>query len=763
MAKRFCLPLKAVGLILVLFTVSLHGEASLPVAIPRLSGAITLDGLSNEPAWEGIAPLPLTTHSPVFGAPPAERTEIRLAYDDEYLYVGGRFYMADPNLIRGNSLLRDNLSLNDDNFTLLLDTFNDNESALIFQTTPAGARIDMTMANDARMYRRFPGNPSWNTFWDVEVVTNAQGWFMEMRIPFSSLRFQNAANRDEVVMGVTAVRFMAVHNEIVIYPAIEPRWALAMLKSSQAQDMTFTGIHPRKPLYLAPYFLGGSNQISALNSPGVAWELDRQMTGELGLDAKYSLTSNLTLDVTVNTDFAQVEADDERVNLTRFNLFYPEKRLFFQERSSIFQFSTGGFSGLFYSRRIGLSDYGPVPILGGARLVGRIGGWDVGILNMQTGAVTLQDDNNPVALPMENFGVYRVRRQVLNPYSYVGAMLTTRSGANTYDYAGGTDFRIRIFGDDYLSGKIIGDYNSELAPLLKSDTAYSLVDAMRMRFQWERRSNKGLSYTWSASHLGSLYDPQVGFEMRQNYMYSSLSLAYAIMPDERSAIFRIAPGFRWRMYRDNDRAWDRGLDALESIRGGPALSLEMKNGAGINLELEYNRDDLDDGPLELPGDAVVPAGRYHFTNLQAFISTPNGKDISAMTRIKAGQYYDGWLASVGIRPQWVLSRHITLLGGVTFNHGRFPARQEAFTANIFQLKTQFSLNTKLSASAFLQMNTEAKALGLNLRVRYNPREGTDLYLVYNEGFNTDRYREEPFLPLTGYRAVLLKYTTIFIW
>jgi hypothetical protein len=366
---------KIAGMCVILFFTPSPTLSQEPLVIPRLTGPVVLDGISDEPAWEAHPPLPGTMHLPTFGAPPSEKTEFLIGHDDDYLYVAGRLYDTDPAGIQALSLKRDNGSLAIDYFMVLLDTFNDKENALLFATSPAGTRTDMVVHEGKRP------NLSWDTFWDVAVRQNEEGWFAEMRIPFSSLRFQDEDG--QVVMGVIFRRNIARKNEQISYPAIPPSLGL---KPSQARELVLEGVHSRKPLHVTSYVLGGMGQSHSLNAPKTGYDRRDEAAREVGLDLKYGLTSNLTLDLTLNTDFAQVEADDQQVNLSRFSLFFPERRRFFQERSSVFDYSTGESDRLFHSRRIGLSRGEPVRIHGGGRLVGRIGSWDIGLLDMQTAA-----------------------------------------------------------------------------------------------------------------------------------------------------------------------------------------------------------------------------------------------------------------------------------------------------------------------------------------------------------------------------------------
>ena len=372
------------------------------VIIQRLDGPITLDGLSDEAAWKKIEPFEHVKHLPNFGEEAADRTVALIAFDDDYIYLAGRLYDTDPSKIQGLTKQRDTSNPSNDFFGILIDCFCDKENALAFFTTPAGLRWDANVANDAEMIGlRAPVNMSWNTFWDVAVAQNGEGWFVEMRIPLSSLRFQDRNGR--VVMGIITWRWIPRKNEVHTFPAIRPDAGFRpSWKPSRAQEVVLEGIRSRKPFYIAPYALGGHARSYRLNDQETDYSRVDDAVTELGLDVKWGLSSNLTMDLTVNTDFAQVEADSIQVNLTRFSLFYPEKRIFFLERSSNFEFSFGGQDRLFYSRRIGLYSGDAVRIYGGARLVGRVGGWDLGILNMQTAAIA--------ELPSENFGVFRIRR-----------------------------------------------------------------------------------------------------------------------------------------------------------------------------------------------------------------------------------------------------------------------------------------------------------------------------------------------------------------
>jgi len=681
---------------------------------------------------------------PTFGGPPSERTEIRLAHDDNYLFVSGRLYMSDISKLRCPSKKRDYFEANTDWFGILLDTFNDNENALAFWTTPTGLRWDGAVFGDAVPVRpeEPPVNISWNTFWDVAAVQTAAGWFVEMRIPFSSLRFQDRDGR--VVMGLSAFRYIACSAELAIYPAIEPKWGeWGAWKPSQAHDVVFENVHARRPLYIVPYFLGGAGHTTELNDDETAYITDRRPEVEAGLDVKFGLTSNLTADLTLNTDFAQVEADDQVVNLTRFSLFFPEKRLFFQERSSAFSFPMGGNTNLFYSRRIGLYEERTVRLYGGGRVVGRLGRWDLGFLDLQTAPLPEED------LPAENFGVLRMRRQVLNPNSYVGGIVTSRLGKDgSFNTAYGLDGIFRLSESDYLSLAWAETFQNGRANKPLS------LDPARVIVNWERRTTKGLGFYLAAARTGVDFDPGVGFLEREDISSARFNFLYGWLPGEKSWLqsHRVtAEGYV--IFRNED-------GALESAQWGPGWTFSAKSGMVGVLSLNIYRERVWEEFSFEEGADVVP-GNYTFYGLESMLQTPPGGRLSAMVFCDAGSFYDGRRVSVAARPIWGLSADLSLSAYYQFNWIDFSKHGQELAMHIARLQALATLSTKFSASAFVQYNSAAHVVVVNARVRYNPREGNDIYLVYNDTLNGDRFREVPHLPRSSGRALMLKVSYTF--
>lgn len=730
------------------------------VMIKRLEGNVSFDGIPGENAWSSMGQFELTMHRPNFGNAPSESSDIRIGYDDEYLWIGAKLYMKDASKIFSPSKKRDEELFDYDAFGIVLDTYDDNENALAFFTTPTGLRTDYTISNDAQMGGGGPGfdaamNASWNTFWDVRTAVDDKGWYVEMRIPFSSLKFK--PENDIATMGLIISRNISLNNETDTYPAIDPKYGfMATSKPSLAASISITGARPKKPVYVSPYLIGGISQdwmLNAAETDYVKNEKYPEYKWNAGLDIKYNINSNLTLDLTTNTDFAQVEADDQQVNLTRYSLFFPEKRMFFQERSSLFDFALGDHSdNLFYSRNIGISGGEQTRILGGARLTGRLGKWDMGFMDMQTGTQTIHDrEGLETRNPGENFGVLRMRRQVINENSYVGGILTSRIDVKgKQNLAYGADGIFRLFGDDYLNVKWSQTYDSELGNKLNSlDPSFFLVN-------WQRRSEEGFAYDFKYFYSGQEFNPGVGFVRMGGVQGLNAGLMYGWIPGENSKLFNYGVSVRGDRFT---RIIDGGL---ESMRISPEIEINTKKGIHGSLELEYQQEGVL-FPFPLSEDIIIEAGTYSFYGAGVSINTPRTKLISVNSEIQAGQFYDGRRAGLNLMSDLNISSSLKLSFFYEFNAIRFPERggENALDIHSVNVKALYMLSTKLSASVLVQyVNTDDEMIG-NFRLRYNPREGNDFYLVYNDfrGLNRSGL---PLPPPFFNRTVMVKYTHTFI-
>ena len=708
-------------------------QAQQPLELQRLRAAIQLDGVPNEPAWQEIAPLPLTMYTPVFRGQPTQRTEIRVAYDDENFYAAGWFYDTRPSEIRINSLYRDRWN-GDDAFAIYIDVFNDNQNAKWFGTTPGGIRFDQLVSDDGATL-----NGSWDTFWSAETTVAADGWFAEVRIPFSSLGFRTDGE-GRAIMGLTVTRLLARLDERVTFPAIDPKFEFR--RPSVAHDIVLHDVRSHTPLYVTPYGLTGVSR-SAVADGTSGFRTATGTSREIGVDIRYPLSPQLTLDLTANTDFAQVEADDQQVNLDRFTLFYPERRRFFQEGSGIFDYAIGtGNARLFHSRRIGLAaDFTPVPVLAGARLVGRIGAWDLGLLEMQTEA---QD-----ASPSENFGVLRLRRPVLNPYSTAGLIITSYIAEGRHNLSFGADAALRVHGDEYFTLKWAGSVDSRdsgnASPLGRSH-----IDA-----RFERRAGRGIAYTLQYTRSGTDFRPELGFLPRRNFTTANAIANWYFFTDSHPYFRRVYPGaLAFSTFRNSD-------GALESGQYAVWVQWDTKAGGGGWIEPKLFHENVLQ-PFRIGGEIDVPAGTYDFADLQLVFTMPVGARLRTNVDFRAGTYFDGRRAQVLLTPTWNVSPHLELGADYQLSLLRFSERDQHADIHVARVRARTALNARTSGNAFVQYNSTTDRLDFNVRLRYQFAEGTDLWLVYNEGLDTDRADQIGMRsPLSLARALILKYTHTF--
>lgn len=711
--------------------------------IKPLTGEINFDGNVSEPEWKLSQSFPLSMHFPVFNNPPSEKNEVYITFDNEYLWIGAILYYENIDDIVSTSKKRDEESENSDAFGILLDSYNDNENALGFFTMPSGLKIDYTISNDGQgggPGRGGSQNYTWNSFWDVKTIVTENAWHVEMRIPFSSLRFQSV--NDITKMGLIINRKISHNNEIDTYPAIDTKYGRdANLRPSFGQTIVFEGIESRNPVYISPYVIGGTSKSYDLNDEENAFVGENDPKFDAGLDVKYNVNNNLTLDFTVNTDFAQVEADDEQVNLTRYSLFFPEKRLFFQERSGIFSYELGAPQDLFYSRNIGISDGEPVRILGGARLVGRLGKWDVGFLDMNTAKF----NGNPA----ENFGVARLRKQVINENSYIGGILTSRVDFDgNYNVAYGLDGIFKLTDVDYLDLKLAQSQDKNMESEVLS------VDPTFFSFGLERRSEQGFLYQGKYAYWGKNFNPAAGFIFINNIHEVRGTLGYGWFPGENSPIFKYSIETDFEMTK---RMEDKKIETMEI---SPQFKMDLKSGYGTFISLGYNQQGLL-YDFYLPNDIIVEAGDYSFWSLRTHFNTPRTKKIVANFSVDGGGFYDGKQFSFELEPEFNISSSLQLTATYKLDKVNFSNQNQSFTNNIARVKATYMLNTKLSVSSFIQYNQIDNILLTNFRLRYNPRDGNDLYLVFNDIRNADKSGSTPQLPEFLSRTVLLKYTHTF--
>lgn len=713
------------------------------VSVSVLPDDFVFDGIPSEAGWASIPSVELVVQSPVYKGTPSQKTVIKLAYDQNYIYLAGSLFDTEPEKIPLTTKLRDGGDESTDWFGLVIDSYNDNQNALSFFTTPTGSRFDAAILNDANATGGTdPMNLSWNNFWDVKTSITDEGWFAEMRIPFSSLQFQTDEN-GSATMGITIWRYIARNNETHISPDISPDFGpMGVFRPSLAKEYVFHSISQKKPFYITPYLLSGFESLHHLDDAHSAYVADNRLVRSAGLDVKYGITNNFTLDLSLNTDFAQVEADDQQINLTRFSLFFPEKRLFFQERSGIFSFGFGSNNNLFYSRRIGIDDNGnPIPILGGARVTGRTGDLDIGFLSMQTRATDNFQSNN--------YTVFRVKKRIINDNSDIGALITNKIAPDgSFNTVYGVDSRINVWGDDFLRIQFAQAINDGI------ESDYTSLEPSLFWLSLSRSSDGGFTYGVSISRIGEDFNSEVGFIERLNYTRFGTRFQYNWYPGENSYFFKHGPSIRGSSFLDNfDNSYNSG-----SYRASYAWTL--KNGMTIDAGTRLQFDDIKE-PFTLAGVADVPIGDYFYQSYNVEFNTPTVYQYRLIGSVESGPFFDGYKNSFLLSPVYNISSSLSLSGSYEFNQVMFDERNTLFIAHIARIKALVMFSTKLSISSFIQYNSIDHLWLGNIRFRYNPAEGNDLFIVYNTDANAQRSFYTPHLPLSNQSTILVKYSYTF--
>jgi hypothetical protein len=648
-----------------------------PITITKINEPVIFDGIINEPFWATASNFPLIRQSPDYGTEPSEKTDVRMVYDNNYLYVASKLFQKDVSKIQDYSKKRDGGGPMD-YMVFAIDGYNDKTNGLVFATTPAGLRWDGSVSFGSNGVSL---SSDWNTYWEVKTSRDEQGWYAEFKIPLSSLRFNS--DNEEVTMNLVVYRKIASNNEFSVFPNIPPNWGLLSFANiAEGYPILFKGIKNSNPIYVTPYVLGGLSGNQVLNNTNTEYENSSNSNLEAGLDVKYSLSSKLTLDATVNTDFAQVEADNFQVNLTRSSLFFPEKREFFLERTSNFNFGFDLNNDVFYSRKIGLENGELSRIYGGARLVGRVNKWDIGVLNMQT-----QDRANDAS---KNIGLARLKRQVGNKNGYIGGILTSSIGKNNNAYyVYGLDGQFVLPLKSYLKIATVKSSGGAVS------NAFGSANNLRLNVRLEKPSQLGFYYYLSHSIVGKDYNPVIGFEERPNLKSYDGGVGYVLFPKKTKQVFK---------HILNTKAFQ--IDGFSSNRKESAgielgYTVELKNGASLQAK-KYFQEEVLSAPLVLSENIAIPVGNYGYQGVKATIGSPTAAKISSTFAIDIGSFYNGNLVTLNPTLRFDGSKLVQLQANYRYDKINFGENKTSFENHLFSLSSLFTFTTKFSISALAQ-------------------------------------------------------------
>jgi hypothetical protein len=703
---------------------------------------LRIDGRVDEAAWLSIPPfVDFIQQEPLEGQGATERTEVRFLLDERNLYASVVCFDSEPQNIVVSQNRRDADLADTDSVRILLDTFNDGQNAFVFGTNPFGIEHDGQVMAEGQTGQTGGGagsagfNLNWDADWTVRAQITERGWEAEFAIPLKTLRYDPGEER---VWGVNVTRNIRRKNEQVFLSPV-PR-GYNLYRVSVAGKLQGLSLPARRDLKLIPYAAASINDDRTVGDETV----DR--SADVGLDFKWGLRSDLTLDLTVNTDFAQVEADEQQVNLTRFPLFYPEKRPFFLENAQLFQLGQPQAIELFFSRRIGLAANGePIDILGGGRLSGKLGGYNVGILAMQTRAL-IDEPSGQALAPSNLFNALRIQREAGR--SNFGAMFVSRHGVG--QYAAEEDYN-RAYGVDLgWQATPNGRLFAFLARTVSPESRGGSDSAGRAAYTYVQRS-------WSASagyaQVGERFNPEVGFLRRRGFrqLESRFNLSY--QPIRWSWVRRIQPHANFSVFYNLQ-------NELESSSGHwHFFDIQTRTGArfGYLIETQQDRPEREFTVYQdVTGyRVVIPPGEYAWTRGVFEGHTDLSAPLYASLLHRIGGFYDGdyhgWSLTVGVRlgarlqSEWGWNRDdITLPGG-------------KFRNDLIPVKVSYAFTSLASVSALLQYNRQASSFSSNIRLALLNRSGTGFFFVYNDRRDTSAFTPYELLG----RSFIVKYTRLF--
>ncbi|MFK7848399.1 MAG: DUF5916 domain-containing protein [Rhodothermales bacterium] len=661
-----------------------------------------IDGHLDDEIWQTLDPITNFTQLwPEEGAAPTERSEVRIAYDRDNLYFAFKLFDDNPQLIRAKNLERGGRNDRDDHAYISLDTYQDKRNAYLFEMNALGTQDDATITDEGITLDSF----SWDAVFVSETVIDEDGWSMEVSIPFRQLRFPKG---EELEFGLMLSRMINRKNERVMWPPIGLEFGTFGALAAVSQYGTLTGlknVRRGKNIEIKPYVITGAQEIR----PNLQTEkTETDVSSDLGVDFKYGISSNLTLDLTVNTDFAQVEADNVQLNLTRFNLFFPEKREFFLERSGLFEHGNPRSTQTFFSRRIGLTNQ----ILAGGRMTGQIGRFSVGVLNIETGEefkqiLGSQSTNNTVA---------RIRTGLF-PRATAGAIFTNVEQDGYYNRALGLDTQYRFWGSS--------EFNAWYTNVWDADD--SLGDAAGHASLTMQNDLYGGSAAFTS--VGENYNPALGFVRRRDIRSYNGSLQYT--PIVESEVLHMIRRFNFL----GDYEFIEGQDGEKQTTETSLMAVAQFNRRD-NISLSYDRQfERLDVPFFIQSDTEIPAADYTFSQFGLSGTTDSSRRLYGSAGISTGTFFNGdrtdLEGSFGFRQ----SQYLQMEGFVNYSIIDLPVANGSFDATTLSLSVLGAPNRKFFAKALVQYDNFSRDLQANIRFDWIHTPGSDLFLVFNTSYH----------------------------
>jgi hypothetical protein len=680
--------------------------------------------------------------APRYNEPSTERTEIWVLFDAENIYISARLHdSAPPEQWIANELRRDtNQMRNNDHFGVGFDTFYDRRSGFMFYANPLGGFADYSVIDEGAP------NTDWNPVWDVRTGRFDGGWTLEMKFPFKSLRYTSGPGQ---VWGIQFRRSIRHKNEWTYWTPVPRNMAGPQALNRVSAYGTVVGLDlppAGRNLEIKPYALGKMTTDRIANPP-----TRNDNDGDVGGDLKYGVTANLTADLTVNTDFAQVEIDEQQVNLTRFNLFLPEKREFFLEGRGLFDFGrggsssgggAGGFGGssdvpyMFYSRRIGLNRGRVVPIDVGGRLTGKVGAWGIGVLNIQTG------DESASASPSTNFTVARIKRDILRR-STIGAMFTNRNRISSNLPGDNRAYGVDAAFGFYQNIAIGGYYARTDTTGVRGDN-----DSYQAKFDWVP-DRYGIRT--EVLKVGRAYNPEVGFLRRSDFTRSFASARFSPRPRNMRAVRKFT-------YEGNFEYYENGAGAVESRQSQGRFNVEFDNSDVFNVEANANYDLLVTPFTPAPG-RTIPVGGYHYNDVTMSYNLGAQRRLSGNIGVQLGEYYNGTIKALTFsQGRFAILKQFSIEPRFSINRIELPSG--SFTQKQVGARTDYGFSPRMFASALLQYSSVDRTFSSNVRFRWEYRPGSEFFVVWTDEQNTNPLDPRARFDLRT-RAFVVKMTRLF--
>ncbi len=701
-------------LVLAVWPVHLDGQAAVPsqkrvLAEPSYgvrvaTEAIRLDAKFSESVWQSVDSIvDFRQREPIEGAPATERTVVKIIRDEKRLYVAVRAYDSEMRRIRSAQLRRDADLSSDDNVTLLIDSYRDRRSAFLFRTNPNGAMWDAQLTGLDNL------NENWNGIWEVVTRRDAASWSAEFAIPLQTLRF----SRGNDVIGLNVRRVIRRKNEEDLWRS----WGRAQGIDNLINTGDIAGfgdVGSDRPLELRPYALG--RLVAASYDSAGTRVAPSSNGGKFGIDAKLAVSPTMTADFTINTDFAQVESDQQVINLTRFPTFFPEKRDFFLESSGLFEIGRVERVQLFYSRRIGLDSTGaPVPIRAGARVYGKAGPWGIGLLDARTGG---REEANDIAI--------RLGRDLLDRSSIVGMYVNRSLPGMRDEHGAGADIDFPL---------VVSGFNVE-PHLWIIGTRTSAASGTPLAWRISTDAPNDLFDTFvSLYSIDSGFNPTLGFVRRTGIRELTGHIDFQPRPGVLGIRqLDITPIPTWDIIADRHTSLTDASKWQTADFEWHVLAGDLQS--GDHFELNVRRDlDAPAEAFEIFRGTVIAPGRYWWTSGDVQYGTSTGRPLSAEAIISRGQFYNGHSSTAELGATYRGGGHVILGTTYSVTSAQLPAG--SFSAVEAAGRLEYTFNTRTGFLGFVQFNNESQRADFNLRFHWIPQIGDDIYAVWNSGYTTD--------------------------